>query len=101
MLNKNITLQILCFALIGLIQLILMYIIRVSVKENFEEKSTTLHKMNLPLGKKSPLNSMFKIPTLMDNKCSPLCCMNNNTYSCSTGCVCLTEKNKQELSRMR
>lgn len=36
-----------------------------------------------------------RIPTFMDNKCSPECCQNSTRLSCSRGCICLSEKEKK------
>jgi hypothetical protein len=34
-----------------------------------------------------------------DNKCSPECCLQGSAFSCSKGCVCLTEQQKLGLVR--
>lgn len=53
----------------------------------------------------SPYNTMDefeyknanKIPTLSDNECNLNCCSNNTNYTCSKGCICLSDHDKKML----
>lgn len=78
------------------ISIIISYITRISVKESFDQN----HHAPVPLlDLKYEPSQHGKIPTLLDNPCNPTCCSVNNTYTCSTGCVCLSEEDKKLIYR--
>lgn len=79
-----------------IVAILISFITRVTVKESFDNVSYATIPMN---DLEYEPRKHGKIPTLLDNKCHPNCCSQNNTYTCSTGCICLTEQDKKLLDR--
>jgi hypothetical protein len=46
-----------------------------------------------------PKQATDSIYLFSDNKCSPECCLQGSAFSCSSGCVCMTENQKIGLVR--
>jgi hypothetical protein len=62
---------------------------KISPSINFDQNDPSVSSVD---GTDNSPNSMF---VFAYNKCSPECCGDSGGYSCSGGCVCLTNKQKK------
>lgn len=87
--------QLIAVCIFSIIASALIFHVLGGLKEKFVNNNAEIIMMQ----PNSQVNASESIYLFADNKCAPECCLQGSAFSCSKGCVCLTEQQKLGLVR--